>query len=73
MFNHTATRRITDFLDIAPFSWRFDKVIHGGTKHEIDANQRARALAWLKPQYEYIMRRFSGQIPDRWHAQLNEV
>lgn len=63
---------ISDFLGIARRPAAFDKHVHKGVDLPMEAEDRARAMTVLRPQYEYVARRM-GTLPDAWQANLAGV
>jgi hypothetical protein len=56
--------KIQAFLGIATRSGPARKV-HAGPELDLKPEDRARALAWLRPQYEHVTR-FFGTLPEGW-------
>jgi len=63
---------ICDFLGIARRAAAFDKRVHKGVELSMETEDHARAMAALRPQYEYVARRM-GNLPDAWQANLAGV
>ncbi|MEO1292547.1 MAG: sulfotransferase [Pseudomonadota bacterium] len=65
--------RLYDFLGISRISGFYDTVAHGGNPHKLDPRRRGRALAKLRPQYDFCDRFFEGRLPERWRARMEEM
>jgi hypothetical protein len=63
--------KVSTFLGIAPGQADFDRRIHKGVPLELPAEARARALVFLRPQYDFVARQFVD-IPSAWRANMNE-
>jgi Sulfotransferase family len=63
--------KVSKFLGIAPGRADFDRRVHKGVPLELPAEARARALVFLRPQYDFVARRFVD-IPAAWRANMNE-
>lgn len=60
------------FLGIAGRPADLGRRVHAGAALALPAAECAAALAWLRPQYDYVERRL-GRLPDAWHRALTEV
>lgn len=60
---------ICDFLDIERRPAAFDDHVHKGVDLPMRDEDRARALAVLRPQYDHVARRM-GTLPHAWQAAL---
>lgn len=67
LFSAEAIDRLCAFLGITPAEARFDKRVHEGVKIDMTADQRSRAAAYLRPQYDYVLARM-GRLPAKWEA-----
>lgn len=63
--------RLSAFLGIVPGHADFQKRVHGGVSLAMPARAKCRALAFLKPQYDYVAREY-GTIPAVWRANMSE-
>jgi hypothetical protein len=63
--------KLSAFLGIAPGRAEFDRRVHQGVPLELPAEARARALVFLRPQYDFVARQF-GEMPSAWRATMNE-
>lgn len=70
LFSGDAVRRITDFLGLSPRPADTGTVILKGKPLSLDADRRSRAIALLKPQYDFVERTFGDRVPDRWKSNL---
>jgi len=69
LFSGDTLARLCAFAGIAPVEGRYDRKVHEGVRVDMTAAQRARALAMLRPQYDYVAARM-GRLPDPWAASL---
>lgn len=60
---------LTGFLDIAPVPARLGRKVHQGIDLSMTETQRSQALAFLRPQYEYVGSEM-GRLPAAWDASL---
>ena len=63
--------KLSAFLGIAPGHADFDRRVHQGVRLDLPAEARARALVFLRPQYDFVARQF-GEMPSAWRATMNE-
>lgn len=61
--------RLCAFLDIAPRAAVFERKMHSGVEISMTDSQRQRAVAWLRPQYDYVAANM-GALPPAWQASL---
>lgn len=72
MMTLPGVQRLWSFLGIGETDPRFDRRVHEGTPLDLDAGQRARALACLGPQYDFVARRFPD-LPENWRRNMSEA
>jgi hypothetical protein len=63
--------KLSAFLGIAPSPADFERRVHRGVALALPATTTAHALAYLRPQYDYVARQF-GHIPAAWRANMGE-
>ena len=61
--------RLCAFLGIAPRAGEFRRKMHSGVEISMSDSQRQRAVAWLRPQYDYVAANM-GALPPAWQASL---
>ena len=64
-------QRLCSFLGIAHNPADFSRRLHVGRDLAMTDDQRARALAYLAPQYKFAESRF-GTLPEAWLRNMNE-
>jgi sulfotransferase family protein len=65
LFQPESVDRICSFLGLAPHPARPEARVHVGADLQMTDTQRARALAWLTPQYDAVRQRMDT-LPQRW-------
>ncbi len=65
LFQPETVARICDFLGITPRAAKTQARVLAGEELTMTEGQRARALAWLAPQYDAV-RGAMGALPQRW-------
>jgi len=65
LFQPGTVERICAFLGLAPHPARIEARVLGGADLPMTETQRARALAWLTPQYDALRQRMDT-LPQRW-------
>lgn len=63
--------RLWGFLGLSPAAAKFDQPANAGRTLAIPENLRVQALAWLRPQYEYVASLFPV-LPDNWRRNMEE-
>ncbi len=69
LFSKQGLARLTSFLGIAPKRFDTERRIHAGAPATLDAERHARAVAFLRPQYDFVAARF-GALPPSWQRSL---
>lgn len=64
--------RLCGFLGIAPEPGDFGKRVHEGAPLALPEAQRARAAAFLRPQYDYVSRLFPD-LPESWTQNMGSA
>lgn len=72
MLSRPGFARLCDWLGIRPADADFDKRVLEGKPLPLPGELRARALAALRPQYDFVARLFPA-LPESWRKTLNEV
>lgn len=72
LFQPDTVARICAFLGLAPHPARVEARVHAGTDLHMTDGQRARALAWLAPQYDAVRQRFDT-LPPRWTENMETL
>jgi len=65
LFQPDTVARICAFLGLSNHPARVEARVHAGENLPMTEAQRARALAWLAPQYDAVHQRFDT-LPQRW-------
>jgi Sulfotransferase domain len=63
--------QLSAFLGIAAGTADFERRVHRGVSLALPDTMTARAMACLRPQYDYVARQF-GDIPTAWRANMGE-
>lgn len=63
--------RLSDFLGITPASAALEKRVHEGRALALDEGMKARALVWLRPQYDFVASRFPV-LPEAWSRNMEK-
>lgn len=63
--------QLSGFLGISPTAAALEKRVHEGRPLTLDPGLRARALAWLRPQYEFVASRFPV-LPEAWSKNMEK-
>jgi hypothetical protein len=71
MLSPAGLKRLCDFLGIDYHGATFDRPVHVGPALALSADQKTRARALLRPQYEFVARHFSD-IPENWRKNMGE-
>lgn len=72
LMSRSGGERLHGFLGIGATEPNFDRRVHEGVALELEAGHRARALAYLRPQYDFVARRFPA-LPENWRRNMGEV
>lgn len=72
LFSDRAIRELCGFLGISEQPARLDRRVHEGVHVELRPDQRARAAAFLAPQYDFVKADL-GRLPAEWVANRVEV
>lgn len=72
MMTATGLAEVSRFLGISGQPGAFGRVSHPGVALALPEGYRARLLAWLRPQYEFVAARF-GTLPDAWQHSMKEA
>ncbi len=67
MFDAKAVTRLCAFLGLSDRPADLRRRVHAGVPVEMSAEQRDRAAAFLRPQYEFV-EACLGRLPDAWEA-----
>lgn len=62
---------LSDFLGLSQMPAPLEKRVFEGRSLPLPASLRVRALAWLRPQYEYVASLFPA-LPAAWRANMEE-
>lgn len=71
MVTEPGIARLSGFLGLSVMQAPLDQRVFEGRSLPLCAALRARALAWLKPQYEYVASLFPA-LPDAWRRNMEE-
>jgi hypothetical protein len=63
--------RLWAFLGLTPAEVDVEQVVHAGRPLALTDALRARALAWLRPQYEFVAAHFPA-LPEAWRKNMEE-
>lgn len=69
LFAGDVLARLCAFLGIAALPGSIDRKVHPGVSIAMTDEQRRRARAWLRPQYDYVAANL-GALPPSWQASL---
>ena len=71
LFGAKGIAKLSDFLGIDPKGGDLNRKVHQGEPLAFPAALRDRALAFLRPQYDYIAQNI-GQLPKSWQYNMKE-
>lgn len=63
--------KLSAFLGLAPAAADLGRRVHEGKSVALPEALRARALAWLRPQYEYVAAMFPA-LPEAWRRNMEK-
>ncbi len=63
--------RLSAFLGLTPAAAALDRKVHAGKSLAFPAALKAQALAFLRPQYDYVASQYGG-LPAQWQANMEE-
>ena len=69
LMSREGLQRLTSFLGISAKRFDTERRVHEGAPLALDAERHARAVEFLRPQYDFIAARF-GALPPRWQRNL---
>lgn len=69
LFDKSGLARLCAFLGIKALKGQTERRVHGGVEVAMTDTQRQRAVAWLRPQYDYVAANM-GALPPAWQASL---
>lgn len=69
LFGGDGLSRLCSFLGIAPLEGDPARRVHSGVEIAMTDAQRQRAVAWLRPQYDFVAANM-GALPPAWQASL---
>ena len=72
LFTKSGFNRLLAFLGAAPASADFEKRVHEGRAVPMPAALRAGALRFLRPQYDFVAKRFAD-VPQAWQDAMAEM
>lgn len=67
LFTQQSISRLCAFLGLSDRPADFSRRVHEGASVAMSAEQKGRAAAFLKPQYDFVEACF-GRLPDQWAA-----
>jgi hypothetical protein len=72
LFSDETLERLCAFLGITPIRGDYATHVHSGVKVKMTPEQKLRAAAYLRPQYDYVASKL-GQLPRGWGAAMAGV